>query len=637
MIHAFFAATLLYPLVGALAIAIFGRGSEAVSAGIARVTTVIGTAFSLSLLTAWLSLGATSLQADLGGIGLGGDRTLPLSFLLDGTGAVFLLVTTLASAMVVRYSVVYLHREEGFTRFFSTIYTFLFGMHLVLLAGSLDLLFAGWEIVGIASFLLIGFYGDRELPVRASLRAYAVYRFCDLGLLLGVCLTHFVWRSGLMFQHMEVLDAHASAQWLTGFGLLMLVAACGKSAQFPFSFWLPRAMEGPTPSSAIFYGALSIHVGIFLLLRTSPLWEGSLTARIAIAAVGLLSALVATTSGRAQSNIKGQIAYASITQVGLMLVEVALGLHKLALLHFVGNAFLRCFQLLVSPSILANMLRMRPGPMAPRRSRMAALSPRLAASLYALSFNEWYLEAAIRSLLLRPLRGLGSLLQVKALRAVGALLAIAVLAAVLLRLDDPVTRDLGAAVLATLMLACSVHAVASVGAPERSWNAAAASCFLSGAAVFAASGLESSHDVSVYLLGTVPPWLLGLAVIRIRSGAGNSRIRLSEARAGLLLLFAFLALSGFPIGPAFIGEDHLLHRSVEHHQWLTVMLAVAFVLNGFTLAAAFSQVARGPRRNQSNAVKSSEAPGLRPAPAGELLRKYSKVTPGEAMNSGVMK
>ena len=133
---------------------------------------------------------------------------------------------------------------------------------------------------------------------------------------------------------------------------MLILPAIIKSAQFPFTTWLPRAMEGPTASSAIFYGSLSVHISVFLLLRTHPFWQDMLWAKIVIITVGALTAIVATLIARVQPTVKTQIAYSSAAQIGLMFIEVALGFHWLVLVHFAGNAFLRTYQLLVSPSVL---------------------------------------------------------------------------------------------------------------------------------------------------------------------------------------------------------------------------------------------------------------------------------------------
>ena len=134
--------------------------------------------------------------------------------------------------------------------------------------------------------------------------------------------------------------------------IMIVLAAMIKSAQLPFTSWLPRAMEGPTSSSAIFYGSLSVHIGVFLLLRTWPFWQDMLWVKIVIIAIGALTGIIATLIARVQPTVKTQIAYSSAAQIGIIFIEVAFGFHILALVHFAGNAFLRTYQLLVSPSVL---------------------------------------------------------------------------------------------------------------------------------------------------------------------------------------------------------------------------------------------------------------------------------------------
>jgi len=149
-------------------------------------------------------------------------------------------------------------------------------------------------------------------------------------------------------------DGHAtiSEQHALFVGLLLLIAAAGKSALVPFSGWLPRAMEGPTPSSAIFYGSLSVHLGAYLLLRVSPILELSLTLRLAVIFLGLISALFGSLVARVQTDIKSALAFASLTQVGIIVVEIGCGLRYIALIHIIGHACLRTLQLLRAPSLL---------------------------------------------------------------------------------------------------------------------------------------------------------------------------------------------------------------------------------------------------------------------------------------------
>ncbi|MCX6102099.1 MAG: proton-conducting transporter membrane subunit [Proteobacteria bacterium] len=199
------------------------------------------------------------------------------------------------------------------------------------------------------------------MPVRNSLKVISVFRLGDICLILAMWMSHHLWNQNITFLKMNDSVAVASLiqeHYLQVFfiGIMIVVAAAVKSAQLPFSSWLPRAMEGPTTSSAIFYGSLSVHLGVFLLLRTYPLWESILAIKIGIIVVGLLSAIIASGIAKVQSSVKTQIAYSSITQIGLIFIEVALGWHEVALIHFTANAFLRTYQLLVCPSLLGYMI-----------------------------------------------------------------------------------------------------------------------------------------------------------------------------------------------------------------------------------------------------------------------------------------
>ena len=197
-----------------------------------------------------------------------------------------------------------------------------------------DLLLGGWELVGITSVLLIAFFDERREPVRNSIRVFAAYRLADVGLLLAIFFIHY------------------SPHSYTTIGLLLLVAAAGKSAQFPFSGWLPRAMEGPTPSSAIFYGAISVHLGAYLLLRSSHIIDQSPWASAAIFFIGAQTALVATLVHRVSPDAKTSLAYAAMAQLGIVFVEISLGFPRLALAHIIGHAIVRTLQFLRAPSML---------------------------------------------------------------------------------------------------------------------------------------------------------------------------------------------------------------------------------------------------------------------------------------------
>ncbi|MBP6639303.1 MAG: hypothetical protein KA293_03345, partial [Bacteroidia bacterium] len=280
----------------------------------------------------------------------------------DEITAVYAIVGSFLSFLVAIYSRVYMHRESGYKRFFNTIQLLFVGYTLIIFSGNLETLFIGWEFLGISSFLLIAFYRNRYLPVRNAFKVYSLYRLGDVGLILAMWLSHHLFHGNITFKELSdpafVSEHLHSHTWIgVTISLMILLAAAVKSAQLPFSSWLPRAMEGPTPSSAIFYGSLSVHLGVFILLRTFPFWENQLSVRIMIGVLGIATSLLASGMARVQSAVKSQIAYASIAQIGLIFFEVAMGWEYLALVHFAGNAFLRTYQLLVSPSVVSYLIR----------------------------------------------------------------------------------------------------------------------------------------------------------------------------------------------------------------------------------------------------------------------------------------
>ncbi|MCC6131645.1 MAG: oxidoreductase [Acidobacteria bacterium] len=285
-----------------------------------------------------------------------GEQEFQLRLLVDPLSVTFAIFAETLCGVVAAFAHRYLHRENGYNRFFLLLATFSAGMMFIILAGSLEVLFAGWEFVGVSSALLIAFFHDRPTPARNGLWTFIVYRVTDIGMLGAAVLIHHSAGSGLFDDFLGTawpggVTSLTGAQ-ATGACFFLLFSAMGKCALLPFSGWLPRAMEGPTPSSAIFYGALSVHAGAYLLLRMSPLFDRSPLASSAVVLTGMLTAIFATLVGRVQSDVKTALAYASMTQVGIIIAEIGLGFRWLALLHMVGHASLRSLQLLRSPSLL---------------------------------------------------------------------------------------------------------------------------------------------------------------------------------------------------------------------------------------------------------------------------------------------
>jgi NADH:ubiquinone oxidoreductase subunit 5 (subunit L)/multisubunit Na+/H+ antiporter MnhA subunit len=253
----------------------------------------------------------------------------------------------------------YMHREPGYHRFFFLYVIFTVGMVLASLAGTIETLFIGWELVGLSSALLVGFFHERPSPVRNGLHIWIIYRISDASLLLAAIVMHKMSGHGDLHELLGINDSWpgeipTSVTELQAalVGGLLLFAAAGKSGLVPFSGWLPRAMEGPTPSSAIYYGALSVHLGAFMLLRTSPLLALSPVLCGVIVAIGLITAIFATLASRVQGDIKSSLAYASLTQVAIVVMEIGLGLRYLALVHLLGNACYRTLQFVRAPNVM---------------------------------------------------------------------------------------------------------------------------------------------------------------------------------------------------------------------------------------------------------------------------------------------
>lgn len=279
-----------------------------------------------------------------------------LDFLVDGVSLGFLTLALALCGVDAAFSYRYLHREPGFNRYFVLYALFLSGITLIALAGSIEVLFAGWEFLGLSSALLIGYFHERRAPVSNALRVFAVYRLSDAAMLAAAVLMHHWTGAGSLAQVFYGASSMAlDATQTIAIALLLLIAVVGKSGLLPLSGWLPRAMEGPTSSSAVFYGSLSIHAGCFLLLRAEPLFEHAPVARVLVIAAGLATALHATLSARVQTDVKSALTYAALTQVGVIVVEIGLGFTMLALVHMIGHACYRLLQFLSAPNILHDL------------------------------------------------------------------------------------------------------------------------------------------------------------------------------------------------------------------------------------------------------------------------------------------
>lgn len=281
------------------------------------------------------------------------------TFATDNLTLFFLTLTTTIGTLVSVFSETYLHKEKGYLRFYLLILLATYGMNLIVSANNLGIMVIGWEFLGIASTLLISFYYERQSPLKNAFKAFIAYRIADFGFLFAILYGHHAFQSAdvsVIFHTIQgvVLSPEISSSIFI-FGSFLLFAALGKSSLLPFYPWLPRAMEGPTPSSALFYGGFTIHAGTFVMLKCTPIIQASEELSIVLLILGLFSALFSTFLGRIRSDIKTKLAYASMTQVSFIYIELGLHWFYFAAIHLAGHMCLRTYQFLRAPSALHDL------------------------------------------------------------------------------------------------------------------------------------------------------------------------------------------------------------------------------------------------------------------------------------------
>jgi NADH-quinone oxidoreductase subunit L len=364
-------AVLLLPLAGFVVLALFGdwikRDKEDAGACWLACGTVVA-AFVMALVACarLYSLGAGKEglrfeQPYLGfeWIDVGGFR-VALNLLIDPLSCVMMLVVSGIGSLIHIYSVGYMAHDEDRVRFFSYLNLFTFFMLLLVMGGSLPLLFIGWEGVGLCSYLLIGFWYTKESASAAGLKAFVVNRIGDVGLILGMI---FIFHAFGSLDLVDIADnAGALAPEALGFFgpvtiacLLLFVGATGKSAQIPLHVWLPDAMEGPTPVSALIHAATMVTAGVYLVARLGPLYHQSKTALLVVAVTGAVTALMAGTIAIVQTDIKRVLAYSTVSQLGFMFLAAGMGAFGVAVFHLYTHAFFKALLFLGSGSVIHAM------------------------------------------------------------------------------------------------------------------------------------------------------------------------------------------------------------------------------------------------------------------------------------------
>lgn len=533
-----------------------------------------------------------------------------IDFYFDQISAVYLFIGALLTSMITTYSRYYLHREKGYKRFFNTVLFFFFGYNLAILSGNFETLFIGWEIIGISSFLLIAFYRERYLPVKNAFKVFSIYRIGDVGLLLAMWASHHLFHENITFMKLnnyELVNEHLQNHSIIGIfiALCLACAAAAKSAQIPFSSWLPRAMEGPTPSSAIFYGSLSVHLGVFLMLRTFPFWEHQTTMRFAIGLMGLTTSLAASVMARVQSSVKSQVAYSSISQIGIIFIEIALGFETLALIHFAGNAFLRTYQLLVSPSVVSYLIRDQFYNFKPREKAIEDSYPKkIEYTLYILALKEFNLEGFLNMVLWKPLKIIGKSLDFLNIKRIYFLFIPIYLMGFItykfkLHLPYQLTNILPE-LFAFIGLVFVFKSFSERRSPFLAWILIVMNHFwIALAIVF--NDKVSISEIAYYLAGIIVAGIIGyVALLQLRKLERKILINqylghvYEHPKFAFFFLLATLGITGFPITTTFIGEDLIFSHIDSNQLFLAFFVASSFVVSGIAGIRIYARLFLGP-------------------------------------------
>ena len=350
----------LLPFMGFLINGILGRRLPkwlvtvvALAAPLAALVAVLSTTFGFFGDMPWPNFDPRVETCPLPWIDIG-TLHIDFSFVLDQLSLVMLLVVTGVGFLIHVYSVGYMRDEEGYARYFSYLNLFLFFMTVLVLAGNALLMFVGWEGVGLASYLLIGFWFQKTSAADAGKKAFIVNRIGDFGFLIGMflLLANF---GTLTFTEIGTKlgqDPGWQGGVVTVIALCLLLGAAGKSAQLPLYVWLPDAMEGPTPVSALIHAATMVTAGVYMIARTHVLFDHSPFALSVVAIVGAATALFAATIGLVQNDIKRVLAYSTISQLGYMFLGCGVAAYSAAIFHLVTHAFFKALLFLAAGSVI---------------------------------------------------------------------------------------------------------------------------------------------------------------------------------------------------------------------------------------------------------------------------------------------
>lgn len=400
------ALVVLIPLLPLLAAALIGIGHlSGVLTGEAsenKTADIAVWAITLSCLQALILLGADSLGKNSGFFSVGewlasDSLNIRMNFITTGFNVALAALFSVLLVIISRFSINYMHREAGFHRFFFILSLFSSAILLLVLAGNAVVTFIGWEIAGFCSYLLIAYAYDRPVATANSVRVFVTNRIGDAGFITGIGLCY-TWIDTVNWNKLNAVATELTSGQATGIALCFAIAAFAKSAQLPFTPWLARAMEGPTPSSAVFYGAVMVHAGVYLIILLQPVFEQAPFPMMLLAVTGFVTAIYSVVVGLTQTDVKSSQVFATSGQLGLMFLECGLGFWQLASWHLCAHAIVRGYLLLTAPSLMHNVQNSPIKPVAPAISRLRWA--------YVTSLQRFWLDQITDWALVRPIRRL---------------------------------------------------------------------------------------------------------------------------------------------------------------------------------------------------------------------------------------
>ncbi len=589
ILHQSISLFIIIPLIAFFATLLWQNKQEKPIILIVQVTKAFYIIATVVYAVLWFGNGYTPVKQHLITLYQTDHFVFAIQFYYDHITAVFSIVGAVLFFLVSTFSRYYMHRDEGYKRFFNTILFFALGYNLIIFSGNFETLFIGWEIIGLSSFLLIAFYRNRYLPVKNAFKTLSYYRISDLAMILAMWMMHHLTHQNISFSQLADAKITAVQSGHTGMAvfivIMIVLAAMIKSAQFPFTTWLPRAMEGPTSSSAIFYGSLSVHIGVFLLLRTWAFWQDMLWVKFLIIAIGTLTGIIATLIARVQPTVKTQIAYSSAAQIGLIFIEIALGLHILALVHFAGNAFLRTYQLLVSPSVLNYLVHRQYFHYHPPQEKPVS---KIKIAFYMLGIKEWNLDTMMFKYLWSPFKWLGGQLQFLSSGIAAMLLAVTGIAVLIGSVYKPEYIVSHSSSISIILVIIALAIILFVFSFRKSALTAWLYLLLAHVFIFSMFCMNATHvnstEIIFYVSGILGAFAIGYYCLHKINTIDNDILLnkyhgyvYEQKTTSLLFLIAATGLLGFPVTTAFIGIDVMFTYIHSNQVVLITLLALCFI------------------------------------------------------------